>query len=220
MADIGYTRILHRAGQWLGAGRWLGMALLLGASAHPAGADAAGFAGPAGWHALCAQAADLCNRTAPRPGELPDSAALQALERINDAVNAAIIPELEPAGRDRWEIEPAAGDCEDFALTKKRRLIAAGWPGERLRFATVATESDEYHAVLLVDAAAGPLVLDNRFDEVLPWARLEAFGYRLIAVEGAGPDGSWSISPFGTVFAMLAGDGRAAGDIEPAASRR
>lgn len=218
MTESGCTRVLRRPGQWLGggqwlrSGRWLGMVLLLAASGLPFGADATGFAGPAGWQALCAQAPGLCNGTAPQPGELPDAAALHELERINDAVNAAIIPELEPAGRDRWEIEPAAGDCDDFALTKKHRLIAAGWPRERLRFATVATESDEYHAVLLVDAA-GPLVLDNRFDDVLPWARLEGLGYRLIAVEGAGPDGSWSISPFGTVFTMLAGDGHAAGDI-------
>ncbi len=214
MVDGGRPRIRRSTG------RWLGIVLLLAAAGLPFGADAAGFAGPAGWQALCAQAPGLCNGTAPRPGELPDSAALQALERINDAVNAAIAPALEPDGRDRWEIEPEAGDCEDFALTKKHRLIAAGWPGEQLRFATVATESDEYHAVLLVDAAAGPLVLDNRFDDALPWTRLEALGYRLIAVEGAGPDGSWSISPYGTVFAMLAGHGRAAGDIERAASRR
>lgn len=202
MVDDRYPHLLRCALGWLVA------ALLLVAPGPSARADSSGFAGPEGWQTLCTQAPSYCNREAPAPGEVLDAAALHELERINSAVNSAIVPQLEPEGRDRWEIEPAAGDCEDYALTKKHRLLATGWPRERLRFATVTTESDEYHAVLFVDGPSGPLVLDNRFEEALPWERLEAEGYRLIAVEGAGPDGSWRLSTFGTVLAMLVGEER------------
>lgn len=67
------------------------------------------------------------------------------------------------------DIEAAgAGDCEDYAIAKQRRLVALGWPLDYVRLAVCLTEHGEGHAVLLVDVAdpetrqAGTLCLDNR----------------------------------------------------------
>jgi predicted transglutaminase-like cysteine proteinase len=90
-----------------------------------------------------------------------------------------------------WAIIGAAGgDCEDFALGKRARLLALGWPIEALRLCTCTAETGEAHAVLSVDAvsggAPGTWVLDNRFAEVQAWGDLQAYGYRFIERQAAG----------------------------------
>lgn len=62
------------------------------------------------------------------------------------------------------------GDCEDYALTKRARLIEAGLPHEDLRLATCWTEEDEYHAVLTVETNETTMVLDNRFPYPYKWS--------------------------------------------------
>lgn len=118
---------------------------------------------------------------------LTRTAALMAkLATVNAEVNR--LPYRSDAtlyGRpDFWtDIEAAgAGDCEDYALAKRARLLAAGWPPSAVRLATCWTERDEYHAVLTVDLqgaeGAETWVLDNRFGRVQAAADLVRIGYR------------------------------------------
>jgi predicted transglutaminase-like cysteine proteinase len=62
------------------------------------------------------------------------------LDKINRAVNWEIAYErdIDQYGvSERWAIpENDKGDCEDYALEKRRRLLAAGWPESDLRMAT------------------------------------------------------------------------------------
>lgn len=62
--------------------------------------------------------------------------------------------------QDEWDAScPPAGDCEDFALCKARKLLAAGMDPSRIAIMSlVDTWRDEGHAVLLVDGR----VYDNR----------------------------------------------------------
>ncbi|MNL79260.1 hypothetical protein D3C87_2058250 [compost metagenome] len=62
-----------------------------------------------------------------------------------------------------------AGDCEDFALTKRDKLIALGWPARALRVAVAKTSWGEGHAVLVVKTDRGDLVLDNRTNVIKDW---------------------------------------------------
>ena len=93
------------------------------------------------------------------------------LERVNRQVNRAIRPRHDRAGvlGDRWSLAPQDGDCEDYALTKRHRLVALGWPASALRLAVVTTRQGEGHAVLVVKTSAGDLVLDNRTGLIKPW---------------------------------------------------
>lgn len=93
------------------------------------------------------------------------------LRRINAEVNHAIRPAREAGDRDRWEADVAAGDCEDYVLTKRRKLIALGWSARALRIAIARTASGEGHAVLVVATSRGDLVLDNRTTAVRGWQR-------------------------------------------------
>ncbi|MDR7230973.1 putative transglutaminase-like cysteine proteinase [Caulobacter sp. BE264] len=64
------------------------------------------------------------------------------------------------------------GDCEDFALEKRRQLIAAGVPESSLSLAVAVTARGEGHAVLMVSLKSGDWVLDNLTPWATPWADL------------------------------------------------
>lgn len=99
------------------------------------------------------------------------------LNRINEAVNRAIAPQVDQATygqADYWatplEDGRKVGDCEDYVLEKQRALIAAGLPREALSIATVTTRWGEAHAVLLVATRQGEFVLDNLSGQIVDWA--------------------------------------------------
>tara|TARA_R110002012_G_scaffold315261_1_gene528903 strand:+ start:14805 stop:15293 length:489 start_codon:yes stop_codon:yes gene_type:complete len=91
------------------------------------------------------------------------------LERVTKAVNASI--RYRPDDGEVWKANVTAGDCEDYALTKRGRLIRMGYPPSALRMAIGHTQRGESHAVLVVKTMAGDFVLDNLTDRVLPSAR-------------------------------------------------
>jgi predicted transglutaminase-like cysteine proteinase len=96
-----------------------------------------------------------------------------ALQEINEAVNRAIKPmdDLKHYGRvEYWNIPTDGfGDCEDYALTKRRDLMAAGFPASALRIAVVITWRNERHAVLTVATDRGDYVLDNLTRTIRSW---------------------------------------------------
>ena len=100
-------------------------------------------------------------------------AALAELDRVNRDVNAAIKPvtDMEQYGvEDYWTIPLSGrGDCEDYALLKRQRLIRAGWPASALLMTVVFDERHEGHAVLTARTADGDLILDNKTSVIKPW---------------------------------------------------
>jgi predicted transglutaminase-like cysteine proteinase len=103
------------------------------------------------------------------------------MQRVNAAVNAAIEAVAEdPNGPDIWQADTLQGDCEDFALTKRRRLIEIGWPSSALVIATAFIPAGDYHAVLIARTEHGDFILDNLFDDVPAW---DALGYRYVKLQ-------------------------------------
>ena len=98
---------------------------------------------------------------------------LAALADVNSRVNRSIAFRSDDASqvlRDQWQVAVKTGDCEDYALAKRRALIAQGWPASALRVAVGRTRtSGEGHAVLVVKTNAGDFVLDNRTSRIQPW---------------------------------------------------
>ncbi len=80
------------------------------------------------------------------------------------------------------------GDCEDYALEKRRRLIAAGVPAEALSMAVAVTARGESHAVLIVSFESGDWVLDNLTPWATPW---EDLNYHWVQRQVAG-SASWT----------------------------
>ena len=97
---------------------------------------------------------------------------LSQLDDMNRAVNRAIEPatDLEIYGvNELWTIPKTRGDCEDFALLKRQRLMATGWPASALLITVVRDEKNEGHAVLTARTSQGDFILDNKVDAVRLW---------------------------------------------------
>jgi predicted transglutaminase-like cysteine proteinase len=107
------------------------------------------------------------------------------LKRVNHDVNTAIAPTVKSYGtdlRDSWTIAPAAGDCNDYAVTKRHDLIESGLPAKALRLSVVKTVSGTGHLVLVVATTKGDLVLDNLTEEIRPW---QSTNYRWLKIQSA-----------------------------------
>jgi predicted transglutaminase-like cysteine proteinase len=97
---------------------------------------------------------------------------LSDLDEINRAVNREIEPatDLEIYGvNELWTVPKVRGDCEDFALLKRQRLMEQGWPSNALLLTVVRDEKNEGHAILTARTSQGDFVLDNKIDAVRLW---------------------------------------------------
>jgi predicted transglutaminase-like cysteine proteinase len=145
---------------------------------------------PIGYYELCKGGHPVCRQTrgnviVTQSGVVRLDARLAAqLVTVNAAVNGAIRPERNP----RWRVAPAAGDCKDFALTKKSRLMSLGWPSGALLIATAYTRSGAEHAVLIVRTDQGDVVLDNLVKRLRPWSSAM---YRWISIQSPAEVWSW-----------------------------
>jgi predicted transglutaminase-like cysteine proteinase len=99
---------------------------------------------------------------------------LAELERLNKEINKAIEPstDLEIYGvTEYWTIPTTKGDCEDYALLKRKKLIEAGWPAGALLMTVVLDEKNEGHAVLTARLSTGDVILDNKTDDIRLWSK-------------------------------------------------
>ena len=96
------------------------------------------------------------------------------LKEVNNQVNTTVAPmgDLEHYGKIDWWTYPVdnKGDCEDYVLEKRRRLMEHGWPESTLLITVVRDENNEGHAVLTVRTDEGDLILDNKRNEIVNWA--------------------------------------------------
>lgn len=106
----------------------------------------------------------------------------RTIRRINDAVNREIKPTREK--RDIWSVNVKKGDCDDYVMTKRHRLIRAGIPASALRVAVVRTRMGEGHAVLIVKTTAGEFVLDNLRRTIV---KRHATNYSYVSVSTGNP---------------------------------
>ncbi len=112
--------------------------------------------------------------------------------RINTQVNQenTTVSDWDVNGLDDvWDYPSnCQGDCEDFALEKRRLLVENGLPSASLTMAIAFHETQFFpHAVLLVETSAGTWVLDSFDDEMLCW---NAVPY--IFTHRERPDGQWA----------------------------
>lgn len=105
------------------------------------------------------------------------------LSVVNREVNRDITPERNEGGllTERWLVSPRAGDCNDYAVTKRHMLLAGGWPSRSLLLAEVVTSWGEHHLVLVVRFENADVVLDNLNANIRPasvtryeWVRIES----------------------------------------------
>lgn len=118
------------------------------------------------------------------------------IDEVNRRINSQVqyVSDPEQFGKpDFWEIVENQGDCDDYALTKRNELMKLGYSADDLRIATCWAEDEfgnpgqgEYHAVLVIYTDFGDYVLDNRYEEVMPWDQLPYDWHKI-----QGPDKFW-----------------------------
>jgi predicted transglutaminase-like cysteine proteinase len=109
---------------------------------------------------------------------------------VNRNVNVAIRPQpnLRGVAYEEWLINPASGDCNDYAVSKKHELRARGWPDRALFLSEVVVASGEHHLVLVVRTDRGDLVLDNMTGAIRPVAQVR---YQWIRAQKPGAPMAW-----------------------------
>jgi predicted transglutaminase-like cysteine proteinase len=115
----------------------------------------------------------------------------ELLSRVNQSVNATVAPMVKGYGadlQDGWTIAPVAGDCNDYAVTKRHELIENGLPAKALRLSVVKTTSGIGHLVVVVTTTKGDLVLDNLTETIRPW---QSTNYHWLKIQSAADARFW-----------------------------
>jgi predicted transglutaminase-like cysteine proteinase len=139
-----------------------------------------------GWLQFCDRNPAECAVSASEPAVVQlTPQAWQTIVQVNRQVNGSIKARTDRAHwgvEDRWDFaEDGYGDCEDYQLVKRRRLVEAGFPRRALRMTVVIDEIGEGHAVMMVRTDRGDFILDNKHNAVLPWNQT---GYTYVKREG------------------------------------
>ena len=148
---------------------------------------------PYGWVDFCERYKGECDGERLSALDVNLSAkAMKDIEKVNKWVNAHVEPISDPDHwnvADRWDYPiDGRGDCEDYALMKRRLLIDMGFPRQALLMTVVKDEHQEGHAILTVKTNKGEFALDNLNDEVKPWT---ATGYRFVKRQSQQDPNTW-----------------------------
>ncbi|HTV68479.1 MAG TPA: transglutaminase-like cysteine peptidase [Rhizobiaceae bacterium] len=114
-----------------------------------------------------------------------------AMIDVNNAVNMMVAPrtDMEIWGKEEvWSYPDAVGDCEDYVLEKRRRLMAMGVPAGDLLITVVRQPNGDGHAVLTVRTSRGDYILDNLELRVLAWTDTE---YTYLKRQSERSSGAW-----------------------------
>jgi predicted transglutaminase-like cysteine proteinase len=143
-------------------------------------------AAPSGFAEMCRRDPGDCARSdmirTSAPSVTLDAPHDAELRQTNREVNDAITPAEDAkiygvaemwvnplAGKGAVGKGEARGDCEDYALAKRDRLLAQGWPPEDLFLAVGYHPQYGLHAVLIARTDRGDMVLDSRTPWINVW---------------------------------------------------
>jgi predicted transglutaminase-like cysteine proteinase len=148
---------------------------------------------PIGWAEFCVEYDPECKTkpSAPRDVVLTTQA-WKDLTRINLWVNTHVKPmtDMDHWGVvERWNYpDDGYGDCEDYALQKRKMLMQAGWPREALLMTVVRDQHGDGHAILTVKTDKGEYILDNQREDIRLWSDT---GYRFVKRQSQSDPNVW-----------------------------
>ena len=148
------------------------------------------IAAPSGAHNLCGKYRWACSHSGIASQVTQKD--LRLVSKINRRVNRQIrevTDQSQYRKADYWTLpQSKRGDCEDFALLKKKELIRAGIAPQHLLLTTVLDRRGRSHAVLVVRTTAGDYVLDNLNNRVIPWKKTR---YTFLRMQNPANPNAW-----------------------------
>ncbi len=129
---------------------------------------------PVGHYEFCQKLPQECSQRTPKQAPVELTRKLwAAIVNVNNSVNTRIQPrtDMEMWGKEEvWSYPDSGfGDCEDYALEKRRELMALGVPAGNLLMTVARQPNGDGHAVLTVRTSLGEFILDNLEPKVLSW---------------------------------------------------
>ena len=132
---------------------------------------------PIGHYELCQQIPTECAQRSARAAPVELTRTLwKEVVSINNDVNEQVAPrtDQEMWGKEEvWSYPRGQGDCEDYVLEKRRRLMDLGVPAGNLLITVVRQRNGAGHAVLTMRTSLGDFVLDNLEGKVLDWTKTD-----------------------------------------------
>lgn len=137
------------------------------------------------------------------------TADIATVNRVNRQINRAMVGVTDQVafGRNEFWTMPLTApevrsvrtkplaDCEDFALEKRRALMAAGIPESAIYLAVAVSPRTSLHAVVIVATDRGDLVLDNLNDWLLGYKET---GYTWVKRQSTTSLLDWTEAPVAT----------------------
>lgn len=165
----------------------------ISAAAMPASMPVTGKANPPiGHYEFCKVYASECRSNGPDRGPLVlTEERWKKILAVNYDVNTQIQPmtDMEIYGvEELWAYPTNVGDCEDYALLKRKLLVEAGFSPADLLITVVLQPNGDGHAVLTVRTDRGDYVLDNMRNKVMVWHETE---YTYLKRQSSTDSGRW-----------------------------
>lgn len=147
---------------------------------------------PIGHYEFCQKYTNECNQRSKMtaPPKITEFG-WNLVRKINSEVNNSIIAmtDLDIFGRDEvWEYPTEVGDCEDFVLLKRKKLMEKGFSAADLLITVVRKPDGEGHAVLTLRTSEGDFILDNLEEDVKLWT---ATDYTYLKRQASFNTGRW-----------------------------
>lgn len=132
---------------------------------------------PIGYYEYCQRYVERCQRPAQGSEIQLTRENWNAIVEVNYKVNAAVAPMTDQdifGVEERWVYPERVGDCEDYALLKRKILNEQmGFPLGALSMTVGMDPNGGGHAVLTVLTDLGDFILDNVEPKVLRWQEAE-----------------------------------------------
>ncbi|WP_170844625.1 transglutaminase-like cysteine peptidase [Aliiruegeria lutimaris] len=145
------------------------------------------IAAPKAAATLCATYRWACAKS--NRARSPELGKISAVNRKINRSTREISDDAQYRREDHWALPSRrGGDCEDFALLKKRELIGMGYAPDRLLLTTVLDRAGRPHAVLVARTENGDFVVDNLRDTIKPWNKT---GYTFLRMQDPSAPHRW-----------------------------
>jgi predicted transglutaminase-like cysteine proteinase len=159
---------------------------------------------PFGWVDFCQRHPEECQDNDQVAEDINlTSEALRKISQINLQVNKSIDPITD---QDQWGVidqwdfpSQGRGDCEDYALLKRQKLIESGFPKSALLLTVVKEQNGDGHSVLTLKTDRGDYVLDNLNNQVKPWNKTN---YRFVKRQSQSSPNIWVAIETGSTVAL------------------
>lgn len=146
---------------------------------------------PIGHYQFCQKNRRECSGTRNTGPAKVTAVGWRVIRDVNASVNRTITPmtDRDLFGKDEyWTYPDGAGDCEDFVLLKRKKLMERGFSPADLLITVVRKPDGEGHAVLTVRTSEGDFILDNLENKVTLWSETP---YRYLKRQASFHAGRW-----------------------------